>query len=34
MLFCFRCNKGVRYRSNITQDGRKVRACVHCGTAL
>lgn len=34
MLFCSHCNKGARYRSNLTQDGRKVRVCVHCGTAL
>lgn len=34
MLVCQHCDKGVRYRSTMTEDGRKVRTCVRCGNVL
>lgn len=34
MLICQHCNKGVRYRSVKTENGRKTRTCVQCGNVL
>ncbi len=33
LLYCEKCNKGVRVRFQQA-DGRKVRACVKCGTVI
>jgi len=34
MLYCAKCDKGVRVRKEIAADGSKSRVCVHCGTNL
>jgi large subunit ribosomal protein L24 len=34
MIFCGKCNKPVRTRINILEDGKKVRICVKCGEAF
>src|SRR4026209_2864463 len=34
LLFCTRCNKGVRTGARIAQDGTKERYCKKCGAAL
>ena len=32
MLFCSKCNKGVRVKKQIAEDGTKTRVCAVCGT--
>jgi len=34
MLYCPKCGKAVRTRSNTLGDGKKVRVCVKCGEAF
>jgi predicted nucleic-acid-binding Zn-ribbon protein len=34
MLYCPKCQKGVRTHKVITATGEKIRACVHCGETL
>ncbi len=34
MLYCPKCQKGVRVRHSKTADGDRVRSCVHCGESL
>jgi large subunit ribosomal protein L24 len=34
LLFCSRCNQGVRTGARIANDGSKERYCKKCGTAL
>jgi len=34
LLFCSRCNSGVRTGARIAKDGGKERYCKKCGTAL
>ncbi len=34
MIFCSECNRGVRVRRKILEDGSKVRICHRCGTVL
>ena len=31
MLFCSKCNKGVRVKKQIAEDGTKTRVCAVCG---
>lgn len=32
MLFCSKCDKGVRIKKEILANGKKVRTCAKCGT--
>lgn len=34
MLYCSKCNKPVRSKSNILENGDKVRICVKCGESF
>lgn len=34
MIYCSKCNKPVRTRTNTLEDGKKVRVCVKCGEAF
>jgi large subunit ribosomal protein L24 len=34
MLYCSKCNRGVRVGRRFTQDGQKQRYCKQCGTSL
>lgn len=34
MLYCSKCNKPVRSRKSILENGEKVRICVKCGEAF
>jgi large subunit ribosomal protein L24 len=34
LLFCPKCNRGVRVGSRITADGQKERCCKKCGAGL
>jgi len=34
LLFCDACDKGVRTRKQINEDGTKVRVCTKCGKVL
>ena len=34
MLFCKRCNKGVRVAANVKKDGIKVRNCKKCNAEI
>ncbi len=34
MLYCPKCQKGVRVRRNVTAEGEKIRVCCHCGETL
>lgn len=34
MIYCSKCNKPVRTRTNTLEDGKKVRGCVKCGEAF
>jgi large subunit ribosomal protein L24 len=34
MLYCGKCNKPVRIRRNVLENGDKVRVCVKCGEAF
>lgn len=34
MLFCSKCNKGVRVKTKVSDDGKKIRVCAHCGDKL
>ncbi len=34
MLFCQKCGKGVRTKSNHLEDGNKVRLCAGCGESF
>lgn len=34
MLFCSKCNKAVRSRSNTLENGDKVRICIKCGESF
>jgi len=34
MLYCKKCNKGVRYRNHIVEKNRKVKLCSKCGESL
>jgi large subunit ribosomal protein L24 len=33
-LFCSKCNKGVRAKAKILENGKKVRVCAKCGENL
>ena len=33
-LYCSKCAKGVRVRTNIKEDGKKERVCTKCGNVL
>lgn len=34
MLYCDKCNKPVRIKKNILEDGKKVRVCCKCGESF
>jgi large subunit ribosomal protein L24 len=34
MIYCSECDRGVRIRRKILEDGSKVRVCHRCGTVL
>ena len=34
MLYCSKCNRGVRIGHRFTDDGQKQRYCKTCGTSL
>ena len=34
MLYCAKCNKPVRSRKSILENGEKIRICVKCGEAF
>lgn len=34
MLFCSKCNKPVRSKSNTLENGDKVRICIKCGESF
>jgi large subunit ribosomal protein L24 len=34
MLYCVKCNKPVRSRKSILENGEKIRICVKCGEAF
>jgi large subunit ribosomal protein L24 len=34
MLYCDKCRKPVRTRTNVLEDGKKARVCVKCGEAF
>ena len=33
-LFCSKCGKGVRVKTKVLDDGKKVRVCAKCGQEL
>jgi len=33
-LFCAKCGKGVRAKTKVLEDGKKVRVCAKCGENL
>lgn len=33
-LYCPKCRKGVRVRRSTTENGERIRSCVHCGETL
>lgn len=33
-LFCSKCNKGVRAKAKILENGKKIRICAKCGENL
>lgn len=33
-MYCAKCGKGVRVKTNILADGKKERVCAKCGQAL
>lgn len=33
-LYCSKCGKGVRVKTNILDDGKKQRVCAKCGNVL
>ena len=33
-LYCAKCDKGVRAKSSVDEDGKKVRLCAACGAKL
>jgi large subunit ribosomal protein L24 len=34
LLYCSKCNRGVRFGRRFTEDGQKQRYCRSCGTSL
>ncbi|WP_073342980.1 50S ribosomal protein L24 [Caldanaerobius fijiensis] len=34
MLFCPNCNRGVRYKTEILENGEKIRVCKKCNESL
>jgi len=34
MIYCPECDRGVRIRKKILEDGTKIRVCHRCGTSL
>ena len=34
MLLCSKCNKGVRIKKSLLNDGKEVRRCVKCGEEI
>ena len=34
MLYCDKCDKGVRVKKAVGEDGKKVRLCAKCGAKL
>lgn len=34
MLYCDKCDRGVRVKKAVGEDGRKVRLCAKCGAKL
>ena len=34
MLFCEKCNKPVKAKSSLLEDGKKVRVCKKCGESF
>jgi len=34
LLFCEKCNRGVRVRARAADGGKKVRACARCGNVI
>lgn len=34
MLYCEKCRKPVRTRTNVLEDGKKARVCIKCGEAF
>lgn len=34
MLYCEKCDKGVRAKKTVGEDGKKVRLCAKCGAKL
>lgn len=34
MLFCGKCNKPVRTKTTVLQDGKKARCCTKCGESF
>jgi hypothetical protein len=34
MLLCPKCNKAVRTRTTVLEDGKKARCCVKCGESF
>ncbi len=34
MLYCAKCEKGVRVRTTVGEDGKKIRLCAACGAKL
>ena len=34
MLFCVKCNKPVKAKSSVLEDGKKVRVCKQCGESF
>lgn len=34
MLFCDKCKRGVRFGTQVSDDGRKARVCKKCGSTI
>ncbi|MCR4963164.1 MAG: 50S ribosomal protein L24 [Firmicutes bacterium] len=34
MLFCSKCNQGVRVKKEVMDDGKKMRVCAKCGASF
>ena len=34
VIFCPKCNKGVRIKHSTNKDGKKIRVCAKCGAEL
>ena len=34
LLYCSKCDKGVRVKHEISKDGKKIRVCAKCGKEL